>query len=182
MSQSVSIENVVVSADTGSELNLEAVAQDITNASFSPNDFPGLVYRHSDPKFTGLLFRSGKLVCTGSTSVSNAKSATNIVIDELRELEIPVSESTSPTVENIVTTTRFETQFNLSSVAVALGLEHIEYEPEIFPGLVYRNINSDVVILLFSSGKGVVTGADSLNEAKEGATQVADTLEEFDIL
>jgi len=181
MSKSVSVENVVVSADTGTELDLEAVNSDIQHADFTPDNFPGIIYRNNEPKFTGLLFRSGKIVCTGTTSVSSAKTAVGIMIDELKDLGVPVSNHTA-SVENIVTTTEFETQFNLSSVAVALGLENIEYEPEIFPGLVYRNIESGVVILLFSSGKGVVTGASSIEEATRGATQIADTLKEFQLL
>jgi len=73
--ESIQIENVVASSDIGQELNLEALSLDLTGSDYDPDNFPGLVYRTQKPKAASLIFRSGKVVCTGANSVDNVKTA-----------------------------------------------------------------------------------------------------------
>jgi transcription initiation factor TFIID TATA-box-binding protein len=63
------------------------------------------------------------------------------------------------TVQNIVASANLEQKLNLNAIAISLGLERVEYEPEQFPGLVYRLEQPKVVLLIFGSGKLVCTGA-----------------------
>ena len=63
-----------------------------------------------------------------------------------------------------------------------LGLENVEYEPEQFPGLVYRIKQPKVVVLIFSSGKLVITGGKSPEECEEGARIVRMQLENMGLL
>ncbi|OQB24847.1 MAG: TATA-box-binding protein 2 [Euryarchaeota archaeon ADurb.Bin190] len=75
-----------------------------------------------------------------------------------------------------------KTDLNLNAIALGLGLENIEYEPEQFPGLVYRIKQPKVVVLIFSSGKLVVTGGKSPEECEEGVHIVRMQLENMGLL
>src|SRR6056297_2210082 len=178
----IEIQNVVASTGIGQELDLEALATDIPGADFNPDNFPGLVYRTQDPKAAALIFRSGKIVCTGAKSVDGVHKSLEIVFDELASLSIDVAEDPPVTVQNIVSSGDLGTNLNLNAIAIGLGLEAVEYEPEQFPGLVYRLEDYDVVLLLFGSGKVVVTGAKETDEARDALMSVREELDELGLL
>ncbi|WP_435079925.1 TATA-box-binding protein [Halococcus sp. AFM35] len=165
------IQNVVASTAIRQELDLESVAMDLEGADFNPDQFPGLVYRVQDPHAAALIFRSGKIVCTGAKSVPDVHEAIKIVFETLSNLGIEVAESPDIEVQNIVSSGDLGETLNLNAIAIGLGLEDVEYEPEQFPGLVYRLDEPDVVALLFGSGKTVITGGKEPEDA-EAATEV----------
>jgi transcription initiation factor TFIID TATA-box-binding protein len=180
--ETISIENVVASTGIEQELDLEAVAMDLTGSEFDPENFPGLVYRTQDPKSAALIFRSGKIVCTGAKSPDDVHEALHLVFDKLRELDIQIDEDPEITVENIVTSADLGHRLNLNAIAIGLGLENIEYEPEQFPGLVYRLDDPDVVALLFGSGKLVITGGKSSDDAKNAVDTIVARLDDLGLL
>jgi transcription initiation factor TFIID TATA-box-binding protein len=182
LADTIQIENVVASSDLGQELALDQLAMDLDGADYKPEDFPGIVYRLQEPKSATLIFRSGKVVCTGAQSVDDVHEALDIVFDDLRELGIDVDSKPPIEVQNIVSSASLEQSLNLNAIAIGLGLEQIEYEPEQFPGLVYRLDDPDVVVLLFGSGKLVITGGTETDEAQQALTHVQDRLSELGLL
>ena len=108
--------------------------------------------------------------------------ALSIAFDRLRELNIPVDDDPEITVQNIVSTADLSATLNLNAIAIGFGLENIEYEPEQFPGLVYRMDDPDVVVLLFGSGKLVITGGKTTDDASEAAAAVTEELESLGLL
>jgi transcription initiation factor TFIID TATA-box-binding protein len=150
---------MVASASLGIELNLQTLAISLDGADYEPERFPGLIYRLKEPKTATLLFHSGKIVCTGAKSYDQVKLAIDRVVTQVRKSGIDLNSDPEITVQNIVATSDLGQKINLSIIAITLGLERVEYEPEQFPGLVYRLDEPKVVILLFSSGKIVCTGA-----------------------
>ncbi|MDG5761685.1 TATA-box-binding protein [Natronococcus sp. A-GB1] len=179
---SIEIENVVVSSGIGQELDLQSVAMDLEGADYNPEQFPGLVYRTTDPISAALIFRSGKTVCTGAKSVENVHESLEIVFEELRDLHIEVEEDPEIIVQNIVSSADLGRSLNLNAIAIGLGLENIEYEPEQFPGLVYRLDEPDVVALLFGSGKLVVTGGEEVDDARQAIDVIVERLEDLGLL
>lgn len=177
----LTVENVVASADIGQELDLDTLCGDLPGAEYNAERFPGLIFRVNDPKAAALIFRSGKLVCTGAKGVNEVEQAIDTVFEAIEDLSIPTN-SPEPAIQNIVSGADIGTGLNLNALAIGLGLEHVEYEPEQFPGLVYRPENADVVILLFGSGKTVITGARSLAHANEGLEIVKSDLDELGLL
>jgi transcription initiation factor TFIID TATA-box-binding protein len=153
------IENVVASASLGTELDLQALAVSLDGADYEPEQFPGLIYRLKEPKTATLLFRSGKVVCTGAKSLDQVKLAIDKVTTQIRKAGISLDSEPKIEVQNIVASSDLGQKINLNVIAITLGLEHVEYEPEQFPGLVYRLDEPKVVLLLFGSGKLVCTGA-----------------------
>lgn len=143
----------------GSTLDLSAIATALGGAEYDPNQFPGLIYRLKEPKTAILLFRSGKAVCTGGRSWNQLDESITKVMAMIRKSGQLVPAHPKIQIQNIVATSNLESELNLSMIAVTLGLDRVEYEPEQFPGLVYRMREPRVVMLLFSSGKLVCTGA-----------------------
>lgn len=178
----ISIENVVASTAIGQELDLQSVAMDLDGADYDPEQFPGLVYRTQSPKSAALIFRSGKVVCTGANSAEAVHDSLDIVFRKLRALQIPVDDDPEITVQNIVSSADLGESLNLNAIAIGLGLENIEYEPEQFPGLVYRLDEPEVVALLFGSGKLVITGGKQREDAEKAVDVIADRLTELGLL
>jgi len=179
---SIEIQNVVASTGIGQELDLEALATDLPGADFNPDNFPGLVYRTQEPKAAALIFRSGKIVCTGAKSIADVHEALDIIFDKLRELGIPVEDAPEVTVQNIVSSADLGHSLNLNALAIGLGLEDVEYEPEQFPGLVYRMDDPEVVILLFGSGKVVITGGKTVDDASAAVERIVERIDDLGLL
>ena len=170
------IENVVASSSMEKKLDLEEISRVLEGSEYDPEKFPGLVYRIDEPKTAILLFTSGKVVCTGGKTVDEAKTSVNKIKRLLNERGIETADDISVTIQNIVASYSLEADLNLSSVAITLGLERVEYEPEQFPGLVYRLRESPVVLLLFGSGKMVCTGGKTIEDLEEAVELIKDEL------
>ncbi len=170
---SVRIENVVSSTALAKSLDLQSISLSMENADYDPERFPGLIYRIKDPKTAILLFRSGKAVCTGAKDMKQAHDAIAYVSARLREQKVDVYDRPEIEVQNMVASSDLGREINLNALAITLGLEKVEYEPEQFPGLVYRMDSPKVVLLLFSSGKLVCTGAKSVSDVEKAVDTIA---------
>jgi len=176
--------NIVASASIGVTLDLQEISERFAEAEYDKNRFPGLIYRMKKPKVAILLFTSGKLVCTGAKSIEQTKEAINIILDRIRTLfkekhpdelgNIP--KEVDVEIQNIVATGDLNTVLNLNKAAVYLSFEKVEYEPEQFPGLVYRLDEPKVVALLFGSGKVVCTGAKNTKDINVAVDIIIDEL------
>ena len=109
-------------------------------------------------------------------------NALAIVFDELRDLGIPFEDSPEITVQNIVSSADLGTNLNLNALAIGFGLEDVEYEPEQFPGLVYRMDDPEVVILLFGSGKIVITGGKEPDDASAAVENISEKIDDLGLL
>ena len=178
----IQIQNVVGSTAIDQELDLERVAADLPRADYAPERFPGLTYRTEAPTATSLIFRSGKIVTTGAQSEDALHASLDQVVEALRELGITVSETPEVTVQNLVSSADLGKPLHLNAIAIGLGLEHIEYEPEQFPGLIYRLDDPQVVLLLFGSGRLVITGAQTRGDLNQALVTITERLTELGML
>ncbi len=182
-SPKIKIENVVASTSLGKELDLQAIALALGGAEYEPEQFPGLIYRLKEPKTATLLFRSGKVVCTGAKSLEQIKVAVDIVAKQIQAAGIPVKKNPEIVVQNIVATSDLGAQIDLSAIAISLGpVGKVEYEPEQFPGLVYRIDEPKVVVLLFGSGKIVCTGARKPSDVEQAVEKITAELKAAGLL
>jgi len=172
----IKIENVVASTLLAEELDLPKIAMTLDGAEYEHEQFPGLVFRIKDPKTATLLFRSGKAVCTGAKSIENVRLAISKVTKEVEALGITMIKEPEIKVQNIVASSDLGSEVNLNAIAISLGLERVEYEPEQFPGLVYRLEKPKVVVLLFGSGKLVCTGAKRPEDVHEAVDKITEEL------
>lgn len=179
ITRSINTENVVASTAIGLEIDLQKTADDLDGADYDPEVFPGLVYRTQDPTAAMLLFRSGKVVCTGAKSIEHIHQSLWIFFEELRKLGINISRDPKIVLQNIVASADLGCNLNLNAVAIGLGLENIEYNPKEFPGLVYKLNNPSVIFLLFGPGKIVVTGASGSSEVQNAVPKLVTRLREI---
>jgi len=180
----INIQNIVASTIFAEKLDLDMIAQSLEDAEYEPEQFPGLIYRLKDPKTATLLFRSGKANCTGGKNTEDVRKAIDIIADRLRKIGINVYENKDLkiTVQNMVATSDLKGDFNLNEVAMGLGLENVEYEPEQFPGLVYRIDEPKVAMLIFSSGKIVCAGARKEEDVTIAVEKLKKDLISLDLL
>lgn len=173
----IRIENVVASSSLGDELDLPSVALLLTGAEYEPDQFPGVIFRLKEPKTAILLFHSGKVVCTGGKSMTQVNESIRRVSAMLRKGGQKILAHPNVEVQNIVATSDLGGEINLNSIAVTLGLDRVEYEPEQFPGLVCRLEEPRVVVLLFGSGKLVCTGARRPSDVSRAVEQITRDLQ-----
>ncbi|MCK4996201.1 MAG: TATA-box-binding protein, partial [Thermoplasmatales archaeon] len=140
------------------------------------------VYRLSEPKTATLLFRSGKANCTGAKNVENVRKTVDIIAEKLKKLGVDVYKDLKIVIQNIVAISDLGTELNLNEVAMGLGLENVEYEPEQFPGLVYRIKEPKVAMLLFGSGKIVCTGARRTEDVALAVDKLSAELSALDLI
>jgi transcription initiation factor TFIID TATA-box-binding protein len=176
----IKVENIVASATLGKSIELPRVAPALEGVEYNLEQFPGLVYKLKEPKTAALIFGSGKLVCTGAKSIEDSIKAIHIAVDKMRDLDPEIPKEFEIKIQNIVASANLGKTLNLE--AVALDLENTEYEPEQFPGLVYRLEDPKVVLLLFGSGKVVCTGAKSFDDAQLGVEKTKERLGELDLI
>lgn len=176
------VENIVASTQFAKELDLIKIAEKLTGSEYKPERFPGLVYRLSDPKTATLLFRSGKANCTGGKSMGEVRRAIRKVAELLNESGIPVDPDPEITVQNMVAIYDIGCPLNLINLTISLGIEDVEYEPEQFPGLVYRVRDPKTVCLLFGSGKIVITGAKNEKDIERTVEKVVQTIRQSGFL
>ena len=172
----ITVQNIVASTTFAEKLDLDMIAQVLKETEYEPEQFPGLVYRLSTPKTATLLFRSGAANCTGAKTIADVETTIKIIAEKLKKIGITVYENPEIVIQNMVATSDLGGELNLNEVALALGLENVEYEPEQFPGLVYRRKEPYVVMLLFGSGKIVCAGAKTVDEVSQAVENVSKEL------
>ena len=176
----INIVNVVASVTLDQKINLIDIMKVFRNVEYRPKKFPGLVFRLKRPKTATLIFSTGKMVCTGAKSERLARSAVHKVVRELKDNGIVILNKPKIVIQNMVASGNLHGKIDLEIAADVL--ENVMYEPEQFPGLIYRMKTPKTVLLLFSSGKLVCTGAKSEEMVYESVAKVYEVLKDYDLL
>ena len=176
----IKIENIVASTTFGIKIPLEKMVKHLEGTEYEPEQFPGLVFRIKNPKAAMLIFSSGKVVCTGARSVADVRRAITKVARMIRSLKLDVQKKYKIQIENIVASAQIPARLDLDKIV--FGLENTEYEPDQFPGLVYRMKNPKAVLLLFSSGKVICTGIRKIEDVEYSMNFVFKKLKSIDAL
>ncbi len=162
----IRIQNIVATAALEHDIPLIKLAETLPNTEYNPEQFPGLVMRIKEPKTSALIFSSGKIVCTGAKSMLKVRESVKNIIKNVEKIGIKIKVKPVIRVQNMVASGGIGMDLNLNRLAMTL--EDTEYEPEQFPGLVYKLEGTRATFLLFSNGKIVCTGTrseDKLHEA-----------------
>lgn len=169
------IVNIVGTTSLEHDIPLEKMAAALSNTEYNPEQFPGLVIRIRDPKTSALIFSSGKVVVTGARSLEKMEEAIQAIIKALEKINVKIIVKPKIEVQNVVASGSIEMDLNLNTLAVKL--RNTEYEPEQFPGLVYKlGDGSRATFLLFSNGKIVCTGTRGREEVDESVEKLISNL------
>jgi transcription initiation factor TFIID TATA-box-binding protein len=177
------IQNVVASINLFTTIDLVTSYQTLIDdddlfVSYNPETFPGLILKIKKPKISSLVFSSGKLVLTGAKSTQMVHEGVQQMIKILRTVGTKITEEPEIIVQNIVASGHFNHR-TINLELAALWLEHSMYEPEQFPGLIYRLAEPKTVLLLFQSGNLVCTGAKTEVQVRQAVENTYNTLDEI---
>ena len=154
------IVNIVISTSLDHKIPLERLIMDLPNTEYNPETFPGLIMKTKEPKASFLIFSSGKVVCTGTKSLDEAEYALERLIEYMKKVDIIIKIKPKIRVENVVASSDIDMKLDLNEIAIKLT--NVEYEPEQFPGLVFKiNDETKATFLIFGNGKIVCTGTKS---------------------
>lgn len=156
---------------------MKKIALHARNSEYNPKRFAALIMRIRVPRTTALIFSSGKMVCTGAKSENESKLAARKYARIIQKLGFK-AKFLDFKIQNIV---------GCADIQFSVRLEMLQnyhsnfcsYEPEIFPGLIYRMLNPKVVLLVFVSGKVVITGAKTREEIYEAFNNLYPILKGF---
>jgi transcription initiation factor TFIID TATA-box-binding protein len=176
----IKIVNVVASVTLNQKLDLLDIMRLFRNVEYRPKQFPGLVFRLKRPKTATLIFRTGKMVCTGAKSEKQARSAVHKVVRELKNNGIVILNKPKITIQNMVASGNLHGRIDIETVADVL--DNVMYEPEQFPGLIYRMPDPKTVLLIFASGKIVCTGAKNDEMVYESVSKLHEILIDYDLI
>ena len=168
------LQNIVSTADLKCKLDLRNIALKAKNAEYNPKRFAAVIMRIRDPKTTALIFASGKMVCTGAKSEEESRKAARQYAKIIQKLNYNVKFS-SFKIQNIVGSC--DVGFKISLEGLSTQNRYCNYEPEVFPGLIFKMIDPKIVLLIFVSGKIVLTGAKERNEIYEAFKKILPVLQ-----
>ena len=181
------VENIVATVNFFTHLDLDKVMTALQNPNlgesfatlrFNPEEFPGIIYHPYRSGIALLIFSSGKLVVTGAKSFDDIQAAVSKLVEVLSKIGAKFHRAPKISIQNMVFSGDLGREFNLDTVA--LVLPNCEFEPEIFPGIIYRVREPKAAILLFSSGRIVCTGVKSEHDAWRAIRKLLHELEKYD--
>jgi len=178
----VEIANIVGSGDLGVELDIEALEADLSTpySEYDPSNYHGLYVRLEEGGPLITIYRSGKYIISGCSSKESLYETNEEFVGMLAGLGVIEEDAqTGFAVENVVCTAMLDELVSLNALAIGLGLEVTEYEPEQFPGLVYRPEEIGAVLLVFANGKLVITGAKDIETAESAYEHLQEKVQEF---
>ncbi|KKN47519.1 hypothetical protein LCGC14_0662150 [marine sediment metagenome] len=160
------IQNVVATVvmEITEKIDLTKISRKYEDVEYNPERFPGLIMRIKEPKATFLIFTTGKMVITGLRRADEASAGVKKVIQNIKDAGINVS-NPEITIQNIVASGDLHIFIDLNMAAIIM--ENVMYEPEVFPGVIYRMGDPKTVFLLFSTGKVVCAGAKNKEIVRE---------------
>ena len=171
------IVNIVASTSLEQDIPLIKLAEKLPNTEYNPEQFPGLVMRIREPKTSALIFGSGKVVSTGARSMAKLRESIKQIVKNVEKIGIKITIQPRVKVQNMVASGKIGRDLNLNSLA--MDLDNTEYEPEQFPGLVYKLAGTRATFLLFSNGKIVCTGTRSETRLKEAVELLIKNLDDL---
>ena len=171
------LQNIVSTANLKCILDLREIALKAKNAEYNPRRFAAVIMRIKEPKTTALIFSSGKMVCTGARTEDDSKQACRIYAKIILKLGFPVKFSEFK-VQNIVASCDVKFPIRLEGLANTY-LKFCSYEPEMFPGLIFHMLDPKIVLLIFVSGKLVLTGAKNREDIYKAYQKIIPILSQF---
>lgn len=171
------LQNVVSTVNLGTELKLMYINTRTRNSEYNPARFTGLIMRIRNPRATALIFHSGKLVCTGARCEEDSYLATRKFARIIQKLGFTVKFYDFK-IQNIVATCDLKFPIKLENLNHIHG-QFSSYEPELYPGLIYRMVSPRVVLLIFVNGKIVLTGAKNRIELQDALNNIYPILKSF---
>lgn len=171
------LQNIVSTVNLYCKLDLKKIALHARNAEYNPKRFAAVIMRIREPRTTALIFSSGKMVCTGAKSEEDSRLAARKYARIIQKLGFP-AKFLDFKIQNMVGSCDVKFPIRLEGLVLTHS-SFSSYEPELFPGLIYRMVKPRIVLLIFVSGKVVLTGAKVRQEIYEAFDNIYPILKSF---
>jgi len=178
----ITIENIVASSNISAGFDVKQLSEKIPDFKHNPDEFEGLTIKLDEPKTAILLFSDGKLVCTGAKTTDEIDRSIDKVISKIKKINVTTKKKPAVEIQNVVASVDLKKEMHLSSISKALLLQDVNYQPDQFPGLVYKIDDYGATLLLFSSGKLVCTGTKSIEDATSAIDIMKEKLSSIGVL
>lgn len=176
MALKYTIVNLVASANLNGTLDLYNLARSLPNIEYEPEQFPGAILKLKEPKVSMLLFKNGKVICSGANNEEEIETGIRKASKLIHELQsnIKIQKKVEYTIVNLVATANLNQTLDLFKTA--LTLDNVEYEPEQFPGAILRIDDPKITLLLFKNGKIICAGAKREDLLKKGLKKASELI------
>lgn len=169
------IVNAVATVKLTSTVELEMLAAALKGSEFSASGGRWLKMRLRPENYYIAFYKSGKFLVTGVKSLEEIERIANRVITILKDARMDM-DIEKITVHNIVMNGKLMMKASLEKVMFAIDTSKASYEPEQFPGLMYKDFGAS--FLLFPNGKFIVTGVKTQTAGEEAADKFRQIIEE----
>ena len=176
------IENIVANVQISQGFDIENLVEMIPDLIYNPADFKGATFKLNEPKTAILILSNGKIICTGAISIDEVETSIRKLIEKIQNVGVEVDTNPKIEIQNIIVSTALNKELDLDFISKSLMLKNVNYEPDQFPGLIYNMDDIGALLLLFSSGKIVCTGAKSFEDASKGIEMMKEKLSSIGVL
>ena len=171
------IENIIASKEADMEFNPEDFLDVLENTEYNPKKFPGLIVKVKFPKSTVLVFRSGRVVSSGCRSIDDTEKSIDMVIEKMKEKTKDIKPGQMK-IHNIVASFNINGRIKLDDLVPVLEVDGtVSYNPEKFPGVIFKDIKKGMAALIFDNGKVIITGGRVMEDTSEFADEIMEVLE-----
>lgn len=178
----ITIENIIAYTKIANKLNIEKIAEKLPDFKYNPNEFAGLTLKLEKPNAAVLLLPNGKVICTGAKNFEGVETAIKSAIEKIKNIQKKLIKKPKIETQNIITSIELKKELNLSLISKESMLENIDYEPDKFPGLIYRMDDVGASFLIFSSGKIICTGVKTIEEVTNAIKMMEEKLSSLGVI
>ena len=172
----IQIENIISSAQISEQFDIKLLSEKITESSYNPSEFEGLSIKYENEKIAIIVLGTGKIFCTGAKEISDAINKIKKISTQIKKIGLKIKKDYEVKIENIIVTVELKKELNLSDIAKRLILQKVDYQPEIFPGLIYKIEDFQTILIIFNTGKIVCTGAKNIDDATNSLKKMEEKL------
>jgi transcription initiation factor TFIID TATA-box-binding protein len=172
----IKIENIIAYAQISELLDAKLLSEKIADSSYNPLEFDGISIKYDSEKIAVIVLGTGKVVCTGAKDIIDATEKIKNVTGQIKKIGFEIKKDYKVKIENIIVSADLKKEMHLASIATGLILQNVDYQPEIFPGLIYKMDEFCTVLIIFSSGKLVCTGAKNMDDATNAVKKMEEKL------
>ena len=178
----VIIENIVASAKISDNFDIKILAENMPGSSYNPDDFDGLTIKFTEPKVAVLILSDGKVICTGAKNRNHVDEAIKKTVEKVKNAGSETKKGYKIKLENIVASADLKKGLDLEQASRDLPQKNVTYYPKDFPGVIYKANDFNAILLLFSSGRVVSTGAKTLDDASKSIDMIEEKLTSLGVL
>jgi len=178
----IKIENIVSVAKICDALDVSLIYEKIPESSYNPEEFNGVSIKDDEKKTAAIILYNGKIVSTGAKTIEDSEKNLKKTIKKIKDIGFEIKKDYKIEIENIIVSKDLKKEMHLSSISQALILQNIDYQPEKFPGLIFRPEDLCAVVILFNTGKIVCTGTKNVDDAACAVNMMEEKLSSIGVL